>query len=302
MSIAIPFIALLLVGAIAAYHRLRLPVWAALSATVLVAAWMLGANGAATLVAGLLLALVAVPLLLPQIRLPFITAPLLKFYTRILPTLSETEQVALEAGTVGFEGELFSGKPDWHVLLDQPRPMLTAQEQAFLDGPVEQLCRMTNDWEITHVLADLPPEMWEFIKTNRFFGMIVPKEYGGLGFSALANHKVIQKLSSISSVVSSTVGVPNSLGPAELLMHYGTQEQKDHYLPRLANGREVPWHQDGEYWPMRPLAKPSTSTRPPALMQRRLCSKISPPITSKITSAPRPSVSALTRSLKLSRE
>jgi len=240
MSIAIPFIALLLVGAIAAYHRLRLPVWAALSATVLVAAWMLGANGAATLVAGLLLALVAVPLLLPQIRLPFITAPLLKFYTRILPTLSETEQVALEAGTVGFEGELFSGKPDWHVLLDQPRPMLTAQEQAFLDGPVEQLCRMTNDWEITHVLADLPPEMWEFIKTNRFFGMIVPKEYGGLGFSALANHKVIQKLSSISSVVSSTVGVPNSLGPAELLMHYGTQEQKDHYLPRLANGREVP--------------------------------------------------------------
>ncbi|HSM10614.1 MAG TPA: acyl-CoA dehydrogenase [Lysobacter sp.] len=240
MSIAIPFIALLLVGAIAAYHRLRLPVWAALSATVLVAAWLLGANGAATLVAGLLLALVAVPLLLPQIRLPFITAPLLKFYTRILPTLSETEQVALEAGTVGFEGELFSGKPDWHVLLDQPRPMLTAEEQAFLDGPVEQLCRMTNDWEITHVLADLPPEMWEFIKTNRFFGMIVPKEYGGLGFSALANHKVIQKLSSISSVVSSTVGVPNSLGPAELLMHYGTQEQKDHYLPRLANGREVP--------------------------------------------------------------
>ena len=99
---------------------------------------------------------------------------------------------------------------------------------------------MTDDWDITHVRADLPPEMWEFIKKNRFFGMIVPKEYGGLGFSALGNHKVIQKLASISSVVSSTVGVPNSLGPAELLMHYGTQEQKDHYLPRLADGREVP--------------------------------------------------------------
>ena len=240
MSIAIPFIALLLVGAIAAYHRLRLAVWAALSASALVACWVLGANGAATAIAAVLLALVAIPLLLPQIRLQWITAPLLKFYTKILPTLSETEQVALEAGTVGFEGELFSGKPDWRVLLDQPRAQLSAEEQAFIDGPVEQLCRMTDDWDITHVRADLPPQVWEFIKTNRFFGMIVPKEYGGLGFSALGNHKVIQKLASISSVVSSTVGVPNSLGPAELLMHYGTQEQKDYYLPRLANGREVP--------------------------------------------------------------
>ncbi|MDQ3269180.1 MAG: acyl-CoA dehydrogenase [Pseudomonadota bacterium] len=240
MNIAIPFLALLLVGAIAAYHRLRLSVWTAVSATALVAVWLLGASAGATLLAGFLLAAIAVPLLLPQIRLPTITAPLLKFYTKILPTLSETEQVALEAGTVGFEGELFSGKPDWRVLLDQPRPQLTAEEQAFIDGPVEQLCRMTDDWDITHVRADLPPQMWDFIKANRFFGMIVPKEYGGLGFSALANHKVIQKLASISSVVSSTVGVPNSLGPAELLMHYGTQEQKDHYLPRLANGREVP--------------------------------------------------------------
>ncbi|MBA3487200.1 MAG: acyl-CoA dehydrogenase [Lysobacter sp.] len=240
MSIAIPFLALLLVGAIAAYHRIGLSMWTALSATVLVGVWLLGASAGATLIAGVLLALVAVPLLLPQIRLPMITAPLLKFYTKILPTLSETEQVALEAGTVGFEGELFSGKPNWRVLLDQPRPQLSAEEQAFVDGPVEQLCRMTDDWDITHVRADLSPEMWDFIKTNKFFGMIVPKEYGGLGFSALANHKVIQKLASISSVVSSTVGVPNSLGPAELLMHYGTQEQKDHYLPRLANGREVP--------------------------------------------------------------
>lgn len=240
MSIVIPFLAFLLVGAIAAYHRLRLPVWAALTATALVACWLLGANGTATLIAALVTALIAVPLLLPQFRLPFITQPLLGFYTKILPPLSETERVALEAGTVGFEGELFSGKPDWNVLLSQPKPMLTADEQAFLDGPTEELCRMVDDWDITHVRADLPPELWEFIKKNRFFGMIVPKEYGGLGFSALANHKVIQKLASISSVVSSTVGVPNSLGPAELLMHYGTQEQKDYYLPRLADGREVP--------------------------------------------------------------
>ncbi|TWI06319.1 acyl-CoA dehydrogenase [Luteimonas cucumeris] len=240
MSVVIPFLAFLLVGAIAAYHRLRLPVWAALTATVLLACWLLGASGGATLIAGLVTALIAVPLLLPQIRLPYITKPLLGFYTKILPPLSETERVALEAGTVGFEGELFSGKPDWNALLSQPRPTLTAEEQAFLDGPVEELCRMTNDWEITHVHADLPPEMWDYIKQNKFFGLNIPKEYGGLGFSALANHKVIQKLASVSSVVSSTVGVPNSLGPAELLMHYGTDEQKSHYLPRLADGREVP--------------------------------------------------------------
>ena len=240
MSIALPFIVFLLVGAFASYHRLRLPVWVALTAVGLLACWLLGANPTATAVAGVIAALVAVPLLLPQIRIPFITAPLLGFYTKILPPLSETERVALEAGTVGFEGELFSGKPNWNVLLDQPAPTLSAEEQAFLDGPCEELCAMTNDWDITHVRADMPPELWQFIKDNRFFGMIVPKEYGGLGFSALANHKVIQKLASMSSVVSSTVGVPNSLGPAELLMHYGTQEQKDHYLPRLADGREVP--------------------------------------------------------------
>ena len=240
MSIALPFIVFLLVGAFASYHRLRLPVWVALTAVALLACWLFGANPTATAVAGVIAALVAVPLLLPQIRIPFITAPLLGFYTKILPPLSETERVALEAGTVGFEGELFSGKPNWNVLLDQPAPTLSAEEQAFLDGPCEELCAMTNDWDITHVRADMPPELWQFIKDNRFFGMIVPKEYGGLGFSALANHKVIQKLASMSSVVSSTVGVPNSLGPAELLMHYGTQEQKDHYLPRLADGREVP--------------------------------------------------------------
>jgi acyl-CoA dehydrogenase len=165
---------------------------------------------------------------------------LLRFYTRILPPLSATERTALESGTVGFEGELFSGNPDWQRLLDQPRPQLTAEEQAFLDGPVEQLCRMIDEWQITHVHADLPPELWDYIKRERFFGMIIPKEYGGLGFSALAHHKVIQKIASISTVVSSTVGVPNSLGPGELLMHYGTEEQKQHYLPRLADGREVP--------------------------------------------------------------
>ena len=240
MPILAPFLVLLLAGGFAAYHRLRLSVWATLTSALLLAGWLLGASGAATLVAALLVAWVAIPLLVPQIRKPYVTAPLMKFYKRILPPLSQTERIALESGSVGFEGELFSGRPAWQTLLSQPKPQLTAEEQAFLDGPVEQLCRMTDDWEITHVHADLPPELWAFIKANRFFGMIIPKEYGGLGFSAFAHHRVIQKLASISSVVSSTVGVPNSLGPGELLMHYGTQAQKEHYLPRLADGREVP--------------------------------------------------------------
>ncbi|GAA3933454.1 acyl-CoA dehydrogenase [Luteimonas lutimaris] len=240
MGIALPFIAFLLAGAFAAYHRLRLAWWAAITATLLVGCWLLGANHAAVIVAAVLVALIAVPLLIPAIRKPLITAPLLKFYRRILPPLSQTERIALESGSVGFEGELFSGDPDWDQLLSQPAPRLTDEEQAFLDGPVEELCTRINDWEITHIHADLPPELWDFIKQNKFFGMIIPKEYGGLGFSALAHHKVIQKISSMSSVVSSTVGVPNSLGPGELLVHYGTQEQKDHYLPRLADGREVP--------------------------------------------------------------
>jgi hypothetical protein len=240
MSVAVPFLAFLLAGAFAAYHRLRLAVWAALTASLLVACWLFGASATATLVAALLTALIAVPLLVPGLRKTWITAPLLTFYTRLLPPLSDTERTALEAGTVGFEGELFSGKPDWDKLLSLPKPKLTAEEQAFLDGPCEDLCRMVDDWDITHVRADLPPEMWDFIKRNKFFGLNIPKEYGGLGFSALMNHKVIQKLASISTVVSSTVGVPNSLGPAELLMHYGTAEQKQEYLPRLADGREVP--------------------------------------------------------------
>ncbi|TKR30836.1 acyl-CoA dehydrogenase [Luteimonas gilva] len=240
MSVAIPFLAFLLAGAFAAYHRLRLAVWAALTASLLVACWLLGANTTATIVAAVVVALISVPLLLPQIRKPYITAPLLKFYTKLLPPLSDTERTALESGTVGFEGELFSGKPDWDKLLSLPKPQLSADEQAFLDGPCEELCKMVDEWDITHVRADLPPEMWDFIKRNKFFGLNIPKEYGGLGFSALMNHKVIQKLASISSTVSSTVGVPNSLGPAELLMHYGTDEQKQQYLPRLADGREVP--------------------------------------------------------------
>lgn len=240
MSVAIPFIAFLLVGAFAAYHRLHLWLWALLTLVALGACYLLGANQTATIAAAVVVAVISLPLLIGPVRKALVTRPLLGFFRKVLPPLSQTERIALETGSVGFEGELFTGDPDWNKLLNYPKPQLTAEEQAFLDGPVEQLCRMIDDWEITHVQADLPPELWEFIKKNRFFGMIIPKEYDGLGFSALAHHKVIQKIASISAVVSSTVGVPNSLGPGELLMHYGTKEQKDYYLPRLAVGQEVP--------------------------------------------------------------
>lgn len=240
MSIVAPFLLILLAAGVAAYHRMRLAAWVAISATLLVACWLLGANLTATIIAAVLVVLVSAPVLLPFIRKPLLTAPLIKVFRKVLPPLSQTERIALETGSVGFEGELFTGDPDWDKLLNYPKPELSADEQAFLDGPVEELCRMVNDWEITHVHADLPPETWDFVKKNRFFGMIIPKQFGGLGFSALAHHKVIQKLASVSSVVSSTVGVPNSLGPGELLNHYGTQEQKDYYLPRLAAGVEVP--------------------------------------------------------------
>lgn len=157
-----------------------------------------------------------------------------------MPPLSETEQQALHAGTVGWEAELFSGKPNWKFLRNLPKPHLTGEEQAFIDGPVEELCRMLNDWEINHKRKDLPPAVWQFIKDNQFWGMIIPKSYGGLEFSALAHSSVIAKLASRSVTAAVTVMVPNSLGPSELLLLYGTEEQKSHYLPRLARGEELP--------------------------------------------------------------
>jgi len=185
-------------------------------------------------------AAVVIPLNFKPWRQQLVSAPFLKQFRRMLPSMSETEQVALDAGTVGWEGELFAGKPNWKILKKQPYLELTVEEKAFVDGPVEELCGMLNQWEITHRDADLNPETWDFIKRNRFFGMIIPKEYGGLGFSAMAHRAVLQKISSVSAVAGSTVAVPNSLGPGELLLHYGTDEQKNHYLPKLARGEEVP--------------------------------------------------------------
>ena len=175
-----------------------------------------------------------------EFRRSRLSAPALKMMRRALPEMSDTERTALEAGSVGWDGDIFSGKPRWQTLLDAPKPGLNDEEQAYLNGPVETLCRMIDEWQITHELADLPPELWQYLKDERFFAMIIPKAYGGLEFSAQAHSAVLAKISGRSATVSSTVAVPNSLGPGELLMHYGTEEQKNHYLPRLAKGEEIP--------------------------------------------------------------
>jgi acyl-CoA dehydrogenase len=174
------------------------------------------------------------------LRKKLLTTRILAWVTRVLPEISETERDAISAGTVSWDGELFSGTPKWDRLLLQPKPRLSDEEQAFLDGPVDRLCEMLNDWEITHLRYDLPRTVWDFIKHEGMFGMIIPREYGGMGISALAHSAVVMKIATRSITAAVTVMVPNSLGPAELLMHYGTQKQRDYYLPRLARGEEIP--------------------------------------------------------------
>ena len=184
---------------------------------------------------------VAAVLNIDELRRTLISGPAFKFFKGVLPEMSDTERTALDAGTTWFEADLFSGRPNWHKWLAIPKPRLSAEEQAFMDGPVEELCGMFNEWEITHEKADLNEATWDFIKKNKFFGMIIPKAYGGLEFSAYAHSTILAKVASAGGVTAnSIVAVPNSLGPAELLLHYGTDEQKNHYLPRLAVGEEIP--------------------------------------------------------------
>ncbi|ACV36723.1 acyl-CoA dehydrogenase [Accumulibacter sp.] len=174
------------------------------------------------------------------LRRALISRSVFKTYKRILPQMSDTEREALEAGTVWWDGELFRGNPDWRKLLAYPVPKLTAEEQSFMDDEAEQACALVDDWQVTSELYDLPPQAWQFIKDKGFLGMIIPKKYGGLEFSAYAHSQIVTKLSTRCSALSVSVMVPNSLGPAELLLHYGTEAQKNHYLPRLAKGLEIP--------------------------------------------------------------
>ncbi|MGB4227246.1 MAG: acyl-CoA dehydrogenase [Candidatus Dechloromonas phosphoritropha] len=197
-------------------------------------------NTIVPLLGALALAVFAGLILVRPLRRAVISRPLFATYRKVLPQMSETERDALEAGTVWWEGELFRGKPDWKKLHAYPKPTLTAAEQSFMDNECAEACRLVDDWKVTHELYDLPNEAWRYIKDKGFLGMIIPKKYGGLEFSAYAHSQVVTKLSTRSSALSVSVMVPNSLGPAELLLHYGTEEQKNHYLPRLAKGIEVP--------------------------------------------------------------
>ena len=187
-----------------------------------------------------LLAACGVVLTVAPLRRLLVSRLVLRWYRGQLPAMSQTEREAIDAGTVWWDGDLFSGRPDWNKLLAVPRPRVTAEEQSFLDNETEQLCAMVNDWETTQIYQDLPPQAWQFIKDKGFLGMIIPKRYGGKEFSATLHSQVIQKLASRCGAAAVHVMVPNSLGPAELLLHYGTEEQKNHYLPRLAKGLEIP--------------------------------------------------------------
>jgi len=233
---------LLFVGVILilAYRRASLAAATAVLGVVLLAYWVFGAAADWWKITVSVPLALLLPLNVRPWRVVLISRPFLKNYRRLLPSMSATEREALDAGTVWWDGELFTGGPNWQKLMSAKAPTLTLAERAFLDGPCEQLCAMLDDWDITHRRGDMPPQVWDFIKSQGFFAMIIPKLYGGLEFSAYAHSCVLIKIASRSATASSTIAVPNSLGPAELLLHYGTEAQKNHYLPRLARGDEVP--------------------------------------------------------------
>ncbi|MFK2914634.1 acyl-CoA dehydrogenase [Pseudomonas sp. 3HC3] len=235
------WLVVLVIGAAYLTHRRLAPlqILGIVAAYVLLMGIFSSAPGWLLALIWVVLALKVALVALPQWRRKVFTAPVFRWFQRTLPPMSQTEREAIDAGTVWWDGELFSGRPDWRTLLAYPAPKLTEEEQAFIDGPTEALCAMVSDWQIGQDL-DLPPEAWAHIKQHGFFALIIPKEYGGKGFSAYAHSQVAMKLATRSGDLASTVMVPNSLGPAELLLHYGTDEQRNHYLPRLARGEEIP--------------------------------------------------------------
>lgn len=241
MNFLVLFGAFLAATFVCSYLKTNLKTWATATAIVMaVITWKYTLGWFVLGFVWLLFIAVAVILIHKPFRQQLVSAPFLSFYKKALPNLSDTEKVALESGTVGWDGELFSGKPNFKVLHDMAAPQLSKEEQAFIDGPVAQLCEMANEHSINHENGDMSPEVWQFIRDNGFIGMIISKKYGGLQFSALGHSMVLQKLASRSVAIAASVAVPNSLGPAELLHKYGTQEQKDHYLPRLAAGKDIP--------------------------------------------------------------
>ncbi|MFM0272253.1 acyl-CoA dehydrogenase [Paraburkholderia aspalathi] len=236
------FILVLVIAALAlVYVQARASWWLAFMIVWVAAAHVSGAAGpVATTLLAIVFLLPALVLTIKPLRRTWLTKPVLDIFRKILPEMSPTERDAIEAGTVWWDAQLFSGRPHWDTLLGYGPATLSAEEQAFLDVECEQLCDLANDWETSMVWQDLSPETWQYIKERGFLGMIIPKQYGGKQFSAYAHSQVIMKLSTRCSAAAVSVMVPNSLGPAELLMHYGTEEQKNHYLPRLARGDDIP--------------------------------------------------------------
>lgn len=233
----------ILIGCVftAAFFQLSAIIWTAGIGVVLVALSVLGWLSIGTFIIAWLVFLAAAGFAnLSQLRQRYIVAPQLKKLQSQIPTISPTEREAIEAGNTWWERELFSGRPHWKQLFSIPKPTLSAEEQSFLDNQVETLCGMLNDWEIVYEKHDLPTEVWEYLKKEKFLGMAIPKQYGGLGFSALGHSTIVTKIATRSMSAAVDTMVPNSLGPGELLVHYGTEEQKQYYLPRLAAGLEIP--------------------------------------------------------------
>ena len=221
----------------AAYLRARMGIALAIAGVALT---LMSIHGEFAIIPWILLGGVALLFFADDLRKDKITRPIFKMFKSVLPPMNQTEREALEAGDVWWDGELFKGNPKWDEMLAYPKPELTAEEQEFVDNQVETVCNMCSDWDINFKDKDLPEEVWQYLKDEGFWGLIIPKEYGGKGFSALAHSSIVSKLSTRSGVLGVTTMVPNSLGPAELLLHYGTDEQKNHYLPRLAKGDDIP--------------------------------------------------------------
>lgn len=193
-----------------------------------------------SLILGVPIALLCLVLLIAPIRKALMTKPVYKSLGGAMPSMSDTEREALDAGTSWWEKELFMGAPDWKTFAEYPYPQLSEEEQSFIDNEVETLCAMLDEWQIQHEDKELSAEAWQFIKDNGFLGLIIPKEYGGLAFTSYAQSRVMSKIASRSPTAAVTCMVPNSLGPGELLMHYGTEAQKQRWLPGLAKGDEIP--------------------------------------------------------------
>ncbi len=236
----IAFALALLVFLVLAFRGIGFLAWVGAAAVVLIGWRVTGiASPTAFMIVVIVLAALALLFGIPFVRRMLISRFVMPIFAKVLPRLGDTERIALEAGTVWWDGDLFSGNPDWQKLLDFKERPLSDDEQAFLDGPVNEFCRTVNDWEV-YQRRDLSPETWAQIREFRLFGMIIPKEYGGHGFSALAQSRIVTRISSCSVTAAVTVMVPNSLGPGELLLHYGTEAQKQRYLRPLAEGKEIP--------------------------------------------------------------